>query len=95
MTIHETQDLIQAVLRCDKSDVIARLNARLKDCRASHQQFYSAIIMFGQRLDFSSEQWLDFLIKLPHWRLLAEKSIVNRLSPNQKKILEREIRKEL
>lgn len=86
---------MQLTLNTPKHQWFERLGARLKSYNRSFPEFFDGVIAHGDDIALTSDQWLEFLLKVPHWRLLREKALLNKLSPNQREILEKELKKPL
>lgn len=86
-TYEETKELIEIVLNSSKEEAIDYLRVGLKARELSEPEFYDGIIRHGPAMKYTSDQWLDFHVKIPHWRLRRERALMDKLSPRQKEIL--------
>ncbi len=84
---NQTRDLIMDVLALAPDEAREFLNNRLVKAHITWPQFYDLVILHGPSLGFTSDQWLDFHLKIPHWRLLDDKGLMDLLSVNQREQL--------
>lgn len=83
----ETKLLIGLVLQAKRDLVSEQLFNALAGMKHDHPEFYDGVIKHSPGMPLTSDQWLDFLLKVPHWRLLEEKALIDKLSPHQRGIL--------
>ncbi len=87
----KTKDLIDLVLATKAELARKALENRLSSMGRTTPEFYDGVLSHGPKMShYTSDQWLDFFRKIPHWRLLDDKTLMDKLSPNQREILFRE-----
>lgn len=84
---NETKYFIDLVLNTNSNDVRVRLYEELSNNDHSMPEFYDGVIQHGPFMNYTSEQWFDFHLKVPHWRLRDESSLMNKLSPHMREQL--------
>ena len=84
----ETKMIIDDVLKTDSEGVSSLLKSSLEDAGRTFPEFYDGVILHGPDMNYTSDQWFDFHQKIPHWRLQAEESLMRKLSPRQRELLE-------
>lgn len=88
LNYEETKSLIDGVLAVGRDDARKVLQVELKRMDRTMQEFYEGVIQHGPHLtSYTSDQWLDFHLKIPHWRLQREKALMDKLSPKQRELL--------
>lgn len=87
LTYKETQELIDTVLSATNEKASKVLHHRLQSKGRDITEFYDGVIKHGPKMPYSPTQWLDFHLKIPHWRLQAEKALMDKLSANQRNLL--------
>ncbi len=86
---NQTIFLIDRVLESHLNEASEVLRKELSKMRLTIQSFYDGTIHHGPYLNcYTSDQWLDFHLKVPHWRLRAEEGLMKKLSPKHREILE-------
>lgn len=91
MNYQETEELIEFVLTAKRQTVWERLNDRIVQSERSIPEFYEGVLKHGPKMSYTNDQWFDFLRKIPLWRLLEDKGLMDKLSPNQREQLLNEI----
>jgi hypothetical protein len=61
----QTKVLILFILTTQKENARAALRKQLNDLNCKEPNFYASVIKHGQGIPLTSEQWLDFLSKIP------------------------------
>ncbi len=87
LSFYETKWLIDLVLRTEAAAALIALREELRETKRKEPEFYDGVILHGPGMIYSSDQWLDFHIKVPHWRLRDEKALMDKLSPSQREML--------
>ncbi len=87
LSYHETEVLIDLVLRFKKEEARKALHFQLDLMSYQEPEFYEGVIKHGPFMKYSSEQWFDFHFKVPHWRLREEKALMDKLSESQREQL--------
>lgn len=95
LSFEETKRIIEKVLKVsDPNETRILVHTELNLMNRPVPEFYDGVILHGPKMtDYTSGQWLDFHLKISHWRLLAEKSLMDKLSPMHRELLERSQRK--
>lgn len=88
LNYEETKVLIDRVLEARKENVSQVLDDGLGQLSRSMPEFYDGIIKHGPGMTYTSDQWLDFHLKVPHWRLRDDRTLMDKLSPKQRERLE-------
>lgn len=83
----ETKSLIGLVLRAARMNALEILQSALDENGWTMPEFYDGVIEHAIGLPYTSDQWLDFHQKVPHWRLRDEKALMDKLSPRQREQL--------
>lgn len=83
----ETVRLFNLVLELAGQEAREALFLELKSMLRTEPEFYMGIIEHIPYLDYSSDQWFDFLSKIPNRIFRDEIRIMNKLSENQRKKL--------
>lgn len=88
VSYYETQRLIDEVLKSSEYEAQQVLQFQLRLMGRSMPEFYDALIEHGPHISsYTSDHWFDFHRKVPHWRLLREKQLMDKLSPVQREKL--------
>lgn len=80
----ETKFIIAKVLEVNREDATKVLHTELLARGLRAPEFYDGVIMHGTSLPFNPQQWFNFHTKIPHWRLLEHKPLMDKLSENQR-----------
>ncbi len=83
----ETKFVIDKVLDLPIESAEKGLKIVLEEFNRATPEFYEGVIKHGPKMPYTSDQWLDFLRKIPHWRLRDEKTLMDKLSPRQRSLL--------
>lgn len=87
LSFDQTRFLIDVVLSAKNGEALASLNETLTEIGRSAPEFYEGVISHGPFMNYTSDQWLDFHLKVPHWRLRDEKPLMDKLSAKQRSML--------
>jgi hypothetical protein len=83
LSFDETKVLIDLILNTNHEIARQILHKELGAMDRKEPEFYDGVIQHGPFMNYSAEQWFDFHMKVPHWRLRDEPSLMNKLSPEQ------------
>lgn len=83
----ETKTLIDGVLNSDISLARKDLHLNLRKMGRGEPDFYYGVLDHCERLPYSSDQWLDFLMKIPVRILHDDPILMSKLSETQREKL--------
>lgn len=84
LTHNETKELMDLVLRTRAADARLELNIDLKKRKRTEPEFYAGVLEHGPGMEYSSEQWFDFLSKIPSKLFFDDSRLTNKLSESQR-----------
>lgn len=87
-----TKVLIDQILKSARDKAYSILLFELEQINRTVPEFYEGVIKHGPTMPYTSDEWLDFHLKVPHWRLLDDKGLMDKLSEKQLEILAQAIR---
>jgi hypothetical protein len=89
MTIpyEQTKVLIELILNVQRQDARDVLRYNLQRMKYQEPKFYASVIEHGPGMAFTSEQWFDFLSKIPTQAFRAERQLMDKLSESQQERL--------
>jgi hypothetical protein len=87
LTFEQTKVLMAHILAAPTSEARRTLRYHLQLIGCSEPKFYDSVIRHGGGLPFASEEWFDFLSKIPTHVLRDERQILSKLSESQRKRL--------
>lgn len=80
LSYNETQRLFELILNWDKDEARTRLHLELSQLPYDEAEFVGSVIKHGQGLAYTSDQWFDFLSKIPNRLFQDEHWLRNKLS---------------
>lgn len=87
LSYDETKRLIDLVLSHDKDEARVRLYHELIQIHYSEPEFIAGVLKHGRGLSYTSDQWFDFLSKIPNILFQGEHWLRNKLSERQRQYL--------
>lgn len=87
MSYNETKHLIDLVLNESIQDARLALNLSLKEFGRTEPEFCMGVVEHGEHLPYSSEQWVEFLVRVPNRLFEHEHWLLNKLTFNQRQKL--------
>lgn len=84
---NETQRLIDLVLGYPREVARAQLHLEIGKANLSEPEFCAGIMEHGKGMSYKSEQWADFLSKIPNLLFRDERWLINKLSEKQRQQL--------
>ena len=90
LSYSETKVLIDLVLSESIENARELLHERLKQIGRLETEFCAGVIEHGRGLPYNSEQWADFISKVPNILFRDEIWMMNKLSENQRRQLKLE-----
>lgn len=89
LNFEETKFVIDRVLEFSRADINEELKVVLTRMKQTMPAVYEGVLEHGPYMNFyTSAQWLDFHLKVPHWRLRRDKDLMAMLSPRHREMLE-------
>ena len=79
----QTSELFNLVLSLPLETVRGALHNKLRAIHRTEPEFYASVIKYAQNFNFNSDQWFDFLSKIPNRVFRDEMNIMRMLSENQ------------
>ena len=86
-TCEQTKVLIEEILKTHPRRVRRALRNILIEMKSREPEFYERVIKHGPSMTFSSEEWFDFLSKIPTRVFREERQLMNKLSESQREKL--------
>ena len=83
----ETLVLINLVLAYPLKDARKKLFEELKRIGRSEAEFCASVIEHGSQMPYSANQWYDVFSKVPNKLYEYEPTLMNKLTPAQRKLL--------
>jgi hypothetical protein len=83
----ETKRLIDFVLSLPKDKARRMLHQELLKIQKREPEFVAGVLEYGRRMPYSSEQWFDFLSKVPNILFEDEHWLMSKLSQKQRQQL--------
>jgi hypothetical protein len=87
LSYSQTKALIEAVLDAKPAQARATLRYELATLNSNEPQFYASVIKHESGLPLSSQQWFDFLSKIPTCVFREERPVMDKLSGSQREKL--------
>ena len=87
LSYNETNKLIDLILTETWENARIALNVMLKNMNRKEPEFCMGVIEHGRGMSYTSEQWADFLSKVPNILFRDEHWLMNKLSPVQRQQL--------
>lgn len=87
LSYEQTKVLMERILNAELSEARSILRNRLSILEKREPEFYTSVIQHCPSMNFSPEEWFDFLSKIPTRVLRAERQIMNKLSESQREKL--------
>ena len=84
---NETTLLIELVLNSSRDNSRSKLHKELQRLGRSEPEFCAGVIEHGRGKNFTSDQWADFLSKVPNLLFREEYWLMNKLSERQRQHL--------
>lgn len=84
---NETKRLIDLVLTYSREESRVRLHHELSQVGYHEAEFCAGVSAHGRGMFYTSEQWFDFLSKVPNRLFRDEHWLMNKLSPLQRQQL--------
>lgn len=85
---NETKHFIDLVLNFPKENARVRLYHELTKAQYSEPEFVAGVIEHGRGVSYTSDQWFDFLVKVPNFLFHYESWLMNKLSEKQRQHLQ-------
>jgi hypothetical protein len=87
LSYDQTKVLIEQILRLSQNEARDILRFRLLEFESREPEFYASVIKHEKGLPFSSDEWFDFLSKIPTRVFRNEPQLMNKLSESQRERL--------
>lgn len=87
LNFEQTKVLISHVLSVEPRQARTALRYHLSQIDCQEPEFYESVIKHGPSMLFTSEEWFDFLSKIPTHVLRDERQLMNKLSESQREKL--------
>lgn len=87
LSLIETKRLFDLVIGSEPDGARTLLHSELQASGHIEPEFYKSVIEYHARLNYNSEQWFDFLSKIPNRIFRHEIGIMNKLSGKQMECL--------
>jgi hypothetical protein len=83
----QTKALIDAVLGANPQEAREALRYELVALKSTEPKFYSSVIEHGPGMPLTSQQWFDFLSKIPTRVFRDERKVMDKLSDSHREKL--------
>lgn len=83
LSFEQTKVLIAFILKANPDNARSALRMQLDEMDCQEPKFYASVIEHGPGMQFKSDEWFDFLSKIPNHMLRAERRLMDKLSPGQ------------
>lgn len=87
ISVEQTKVLVGVVLGVEQKLARAVLHDELISINSNEPEFYESVIKHVRSMPFTSEEWFDFLAKIPTHVLRRERELMNKLSESQRQRL--------